>query len=450
MSSAWTTTLEALSWLELQGMNEEAALRKTFKQIGIKDYKVANKASELLYAVSTRRNALDYLINQTLESGDIEDLEIGVRNFLRIYTYLVHYSGDSLVEAHRFVEHIREVLGKKTLRAVEEAIDIIPRQKIPWENLSRVGVLAFENFLPLWYVEYICANFEEEIAADLMSPVETPKYIRINTLRGGESVIQELRARGYRLEATPGVRYAYRVVGRSEGLTDTLFYREGDFVMQDKASILVGEMASPMAGNVVLDICAAPGVKTSHLAQIMGNRGRIISVDINSARLGSWKRIMERMGVSIGEPVIGDASKIDGLPDIMADLVLLDPPCSGTGTFNTIPSTKWRVTRSSIKDYATLQSRLLENAATHLKPGGYLVYSTCSISVEENEGVIRSYLLEHPEFKIVEASPRLGSPGLLGLVEAQRLYPKTHECEGFFIAKLLLEDGRAHSPPEIT
>ena len=417
-------------------MSEEAAIRKTCKQIGIKDHINIQKASELLYAVSKRRNALDYRINQALLPGDVEALDVGVRSFLRIYTYLVHYGGCSLAEVHKFVEHSREILGKKTLRAVEEVIDIIPHQKIPWENLSRVEALAFENFLPPWYVEYISNNFEKELAADLLSPVEIPKYIRINSLRGGESVIPKLRADGYQLEAVPGVPYAYKVQGYSVGLTDTTSYREGDFMMQDKASMLVSEVAAPMAGNVVLDVCAAPGAKTSHLAQIMGNRGRIISVDINAARLASWERIMERLGVSIGEPVLGDASNADGLPDVIADLVLLDPPCSGTGTFNRIPSLKWRITRSSILDFASLQSRLLENVASHVRSGGWLVYSTCSVSVEENEFVVKGFLEGHPEFKIVEASPRLGSPGLLGLVEAQRLLPKRHECEGFFIAKL--------------
>jgi 16S rRNA (cytosine967-C5)-methyltransferase len=142
--------------------------------------------------------------------------------------------------------------------------------------------------------------------------------------------------------------------------------------MQDKASMLVGEVAAPRSGDVVLDVCAAPGVKTSHLAQLMGNLGRIISVDVNARRLASWGRLMERMGVTIGEPVLGDVSKTDGLPEVSADLVLLDPPCSGTGTFNSIPSTKWRVTRFSIDDYAALQGRLIENAAAHVRPGGRL------------------------------------------------------------------------------
>jgi 16S rRNA (cytosine967-C5)-methyltransferase len=418
-------------------MNEDAALRKTLKQLSINDQEVAKEVGKLLYAILTRRNVLDYLINQALESGEVEALDIGVRNFLRIYTYLIHYGGRSGAEVQRFAEHIRGILGGKAFKVVEEAIDLIPHQRIPWGSLSRVEALAYENFLPTWYVEYICTNFDDGVAADLMSLVETPKYIRVNTLRGSEMLIPQLSALGFRFVAVPGIRDAYRVLGGSEGLTDTTPYREGFFIMQDKASMLVGEVAAPRPGDIVLDVCAAPGVKTSHLAQLMGNLGRIISVDVNARRLASWGRLTERMGVTIGEPVLGDASKTDGLPEVSADLVLLDPPCSGTGTFNSIPSTKWRVTHFSIDDYAALQGRLIENAAAHVRPRGALVYSTCSITVEENEGVVEGFLKGHPGFKIVEAGPRLGAPGLRGLVEAQRLYPKTHGCEGFFIAKLL-------------
>jgi 16S rRNA (cytosine967-C5)-methyltransferase len=438
--------LEALSWVELQGMNEDAALRKTLKQLRVGDRGIAVEAGELLYAVSERRNALDCLINGVLDPGEVDGLDVGLRSFLRVYAYMVHYGGGPGAEAHRFAEHVRGVLGRKAFKAVEEAIDLIPLQRIPWGSLSRVEALAHENFLPTWFVEYVCATFDEGIASDLMSPVETPKYVRVNTLRGGESPIPGLEALDFRFEAVPGIRHAYRVLGSSMGLTDAAPYKEGGFILQDKASMLVGEVAAPGPGDVVLDICAAPGVKTSHLAQLMGNRGRIVSVDVNAGRLASWERLMGRLGVTIAEPVLGDASKADGLPDVAADLVLLDPPCSGTGTFNGIPSTKWRVTRASIDEYAALQGRLIENAAAHVKPSGALVYSTCSVTVEENEGVVVSFLGGHPAFRLVEATPRLGAPGLRGLVEAQRLIPKRHACEGFFIARLVADSPTSGAP----
>ena len=441
--------MEALSWVEFQGMNEDAALRKTLKQLRVGERGVAVEAGELLYAVSAKRNALDYLINGTLDSGDVDGLDVGLRSFLRLYTYMVHYGGGPASEAHSFAEHVRGFIGRKVFKAVEETIDLIPLQRIPWGSLSRVEALAYENFLPTWFVEYVSATFNEGIANDLMSPVKTPKYVRVNTLREGESPIPGLEALDFKFEAVPGIGHAYHVLGNSTALTDTAPYREGGFILQDKASMLVGEVATPSPGDVVLDVCAAPGVKTSHLAQLMGNRGRIVSVDINDGRLASWERLMEKLNVTIAEPVLGDASKADGLPEVAADLVLLDPPCSGTGTFNNIPSTKWRVTRASIDEYAALQGRLIENAAEHVKPGGALVYSTCSVTVEENEEVVVGFLGRHPRFRLVEAKPRLGAPGLRGLIETQRLIPKRHACEGFFIAKLVAEapiDGALHSP----
>lgn len=430
-----TVALEALSWVELKGMNEDAALRKTFKALGVKDREAANDASDLLYAVLKRRNSLDYLINAALEPGRLEHLEAKMRSFLRLYTYLIHYSEHTYSEAHDFSEQVRSTLGNKKLIPVEEAIDLIPHQKIPWGSLSHDEEMAYRYFLPVWYVNYLESHFDKRNAEYLIQQADTPKYVRVNTLRGADSPIQGLEMRGFQFEAVKDLRYTYRVLGDSTGLTNTEQYRKGAIILQDKASILVGEIASPKPSDVVLDVCAAPGVKTSHLAQLMGNRGRIISIDFDARRLASWKRLIEKMGVKNAEPRLVDATNDYDLPTGDADLVMLDPPCSGTGTFSDIPSAKWKLSRRVIEDMASLQKILIEKAASHVKQGGTLVYSTCSVTIEENEGVIRSFLDVHREFRMVEAKPRLGLKGL-GMEEAQRLYPSVHSCEGFFIAKL--------------
>jgi 16S rRNA (cytosine967-C5)-methyltransferase len=168
----------------------------------------------------------------------------------------------------------------------------------------------------------------------------------------------------------------------------------------------------------------------------MGNRGRIISVDYDERRLDSWRRLIEKMGVSNAEDKLADATKIGELPKEMADVVVLDPPCTGTGTFNDSPSGKWRINKNSIRQMARLQRRLLANAARHVIDGGALIYSTCSITFEENEAVIIAFLEKHPSFVLKEAIPRIGEPGLENLKETQRLYPYLHGCQGFFIAKL--------------
>ena len=436
LKDAWTVAIEALSWVELQEMNEDAALRKTLKQLRVKDRRAAIDASILLYDVMKRRNTIDYLINSALEPLGFDVLDLGLKSFLRLYTYMIHYSGCSYSEAHLLTEHARDILGVKKLKPIEDALDLIPYQSIPWDQLSKEEESAYRCFLPIWYVKYISRSFDEQTAADLIQPVDTPRYIRVNTLRGDDSVINRLTRSGFQFEIVPELNHTYRVLGDSNALTATKPYREGVFIIQDKASILVCEIAAPKPSDTVLDICAAPGVKTSHLAGIMGNHGRIISIDSDARRLASWTRLINRMGVTNAKSMLVDATSDYGLSTGEVDLVILDPPCSGTGTFNTIPSGKWKVTHSLIVEKAGIQKVLIEKAASHLKKGGSLIYSTCSVTVEENEDVIKGFLEGHPDFRLVEPKLRLGTQGLLGLREAQRLYPSVHMCEGFFIAKL--------------
>ena len=142
------------------------------------------------------------------------------------------------------------------------------------------------------------------------------------------------------------------------------------------------------------------------------------------------------MGVKIAEPIIADARS--PLPfDVEADLVVLDPPCTGTGTFSRLPSFKWRLTPSSVDRMAAVQWGMLNNCSEYVKSEGALVYSTFSITVEENEMLIERFLKWHPEFSLTEIRPRIGLGGLRGLDKCQRLYPHIHHCSGLFIAKLV-------------
>ncbi len=141
------------------------------------------------------------------------------------------------------------------------------------------------------------------------------------------------------------------------------------------------------------------------------------------------------MGVKIAEPVIADACVSMPLT-AEAEVVLLDPPCTSTGVFGRQPSAKWRLNAKSIEKMAGIQWRMINNCAEKVKAGGVLVYSTCSVTVEENEMIIERFLKWHPEFSLAEINPRLGLPGMRGLTRCQRLYPHMHQSNGFFIAKL--------------
>ena len=148
-----------------------------------------------------------------------------------------------------------------------------------------------------------------------------------------------------------------------------------------------------------------------------------------------WRQEVGRMWVNIAEPVLADACS--PLPfNVAADLVILDPPCTSTGVFAKLPAAKWRLTQKSIEKMTDIQRLMINNCADKVKSGGILTYSTCSVTVEENEMIVQRFLEGHSEFKLVDITPHMGLPGLRGLEKCQRLYPHIHHSNGFFIAKL--------------
>jgi 16S rRNA (cytosine967-C5)-methyltransferase len=313
---------------------------------------------------------------------------------------------------------------------------LIPRLEIGWDELPRDEATALRTFHPAWYVRYCVELFGEEEAIRLLEAPIPPSYVRLNALKGeDEGLLGRLRGEGVELEPA-GLDHVYRVLDQDRPLTLLDSHKAGIFTVQDKASALAGFIAAPAPGMTVLETCAAPGIKTGHLAEMMGGEGRIFSMDFSESRLEAWKGEMARLGVGNATPVLGDAKRRGAYPDVEADLVLVDPPCTGTGTFGRAPSGKWRITKRSIGRMAGIQGRILNRCADHVAEGGAIVYSTCSVTVEENEWVVENFLGAHPEFKMVDASPRLGLPGLHGQDGAQRLYPHLHGCNGFYVARL--------------
>jgi len=435
LTLAWTIAIEALSWIELRRVSEDTALRRVAGQLDVEDEAALREAGTLVYGVMSRLNTLDYVIGDSLRPNNLGNLSLGVRSFLRIYTYIIHF-GEGLAEAYALHDHAKEILGERALSAVDEAVELIPRQEMRFSGLDLEKRLAYTYSHPEWYVRYLLREFGDDETMRMLEPVEVPAYIRLNTLRDVSQTVEGIRGKGFRLEKDRSIDHVYRVEGPA-GLASLPEYRRGEFVIQDRASVLAGVVAAAVSGELVLDVCAAPGIKTSHLAQLMGNRGRIISVDSSMRRLRSFEGIMERLGVEIAKPYLGDARTVGGLPPVEADLVLVDPPCTGSGNFFSEPSSRWRLSGRSIGRMADLQYRILCSAANRVAEGGRLVYCTCSVTVDENEGVVRAFLDENPDFVVVEAAPRIGEPGLRGLYEAQRLYPHLHGCNGFFIAKMV-------------
>jgi 16S rRNA (cytosine967-C5)-methyltransferase len=224
------------------------------------------------------------------------------------------------------------------------------------------------------------------------------------------------------------------------------FLKRGFYVIQDEASQLVTSILGPKPGERILDACAAPGGKTTHMAQKMGNQGEIHALDLSKGKLELIEEICERLGIGIVSLLRGDAAA--SLPlskGLVFDRVLADVPCSGFGTLRKNPDLKWRREEKDIQRLSELQLSILANLSGYVKEGGVLTYSTCTVFHEENEDVVQKFLGGHPEFRLDQiekvASALIADDKLLPFIHNGYLktFPPTNEMDGFFVARLRKE-----------
>lgn len=269
------------------------------------------------------------------------------------------------------------------------------------ENTAAWFSAAFS--FPLWLAERWTPRFsrDELIAIGFWFNQPHGFTLRFNPLKATlrDAVLDTLRAAGHPVE--PGEQPEAIRLESTAGIVDLPGFSDGHFTVQDESAITVGKLLNPSPGMQVLDLCAAPGTKTTHLAEMMQNRGRIIATDISEERLKRVNENAARLGHTIIEttPIADDLSDVPPGP---FDAVLVDAPCSNTGVLGKRPEARWRISNEEIEELAALQLRLLDTAAERLQPGGRLVYSTCSIEPEENAGVIAAFLESHADFELLE------------------------------------------------
>jgi 16S rRNA (cytosine967-C5)-methyltransferase len=445
LKKALELAIRTLSQVELKKTSEHLALTKTVEHLGSNDYNAVRLAQRVTYETIRRQNFIDSFINHALNPKTIQEFNHDVRAFLRLYVYRTRIATDwletNITDAKKMASFARSILGWKSLNSIEHILGLLltQNQASILSGLSDEQRIALQTFHPVWFLKY-CFKLlgRKQTITMLESTNQTPPiYIRLNTLIAEEDKLLEYLAKnGIKTKQDKFLKHTYTIIHTDQPPTKTKAFEKGLFYIQDRASCFAIEATNPKPGMTVLDLCAAPGAKTTYIAQLMENKGHIISLDYNRRRLKVWSEGLSRMKVKVATPIIGDA--YNKLPfNITADVVILDPPCTSTGAFRKLPSAKWRIKRSSINRMAKFQWRMINNCARHVKPGGILVYSTCTITVEENELIIDRFLKWHPEFSLLQIKPNIGLPGLRGMKECRRLYPHMHKCNGFFIAKLL-------------
>ena len=312
---------------------------------------------------------------------------------------------------------------------------------------SRYAVELAERY---GYLPYMIERYAEifgERLLDFLEACEKPlrRSIRCNTLKiDCGSLARRLEAKGFKLRKIPWAPHGFWVEEEPLSLGATEEYLLGYYYIQGAASMLPAYILEPRPGERVLDMAAAPGGKTTQLAQLMLNRGVILAVDVSRRRVRALRSHLNRMGVTNTVVVRTDARRLVKLGPVF-DKVMLDAPCTGEGLIPIDPSRKKSRAMNDLRLLARLQVELLEAAFALTKPGGYIVYTTCSIAPEENEYVVSRVLENHPNLAVVEPGVDVGLPGITRfrgvdfdpqVGRCRRLYPHTHGTEGFVICLL--------------
>ncbi|MCP5311010.1 MAG: RsmB/NOP family class I SAM-dependent RNA methyltransferase [Zoogloeaceae bacterium] len=295
--------------------------------------------------------------------------------------------------------------------------------------------------LPDWLVRRLSARFDEEglvaLARGLNRPA--PLDLRVNTLKANrDAVLAGLAGSGIEAHAGAFSPVAIRLAGKPALQRHPLFL-DGCVEVQDEGSQLLGYLVAPKRGEMVVDFCAGAGGKTLLLGALMRNTGRLYAFDVAERRLAKLKPRMARAGLSNVHPMVV-ASETDARIKRLAgkaDRVLVDAPCSGLGTLRRNPDLKWRQTDASVDELVVKQSAILAAAARLVRPGGRLVYATCSLLVEENDAIVDAFLAAHPGFVQISAAEVLRKQGVeLECGERLSLLPQVHDTDGFFAAVL--------------
>ncbi len=314
------------------------------------------------------------------------------------------------------------------------------------DNISKVMELGQKlGYLPYMIQRYLTLLGLQE-AYSLLHFNETylEKTIRINTINDSQEIIlASLKKKGFILSNIPSIPEGYTVINSPVALSSTPEFLNGSYFIQGKNSMYPSRLLDASQNDLVGDFAAAPGGKTSHLAQLMKNKGKIIAVEISANRCRSLKANLSRMGIKNTIILNMDARNIL-TTSLKFDKILLDAPCSGSGIIVSDKSRKNSINEVELNRFYTKQVELLETAIKSLNVGGNIVYCTCSLEPEENEAVI-SKILEHYDLSLLPLDIE-GDPGLLDfqgkffnsqLVNAKRLYPHKTKGEGFFITKMV-------------
>jgi len=397
--------------------------------------------TELVYGTIKAQQTLDWMISFYI-NRPITTIAPIVLNILRMGMYQMFFLSKIPISAacNQAVELTKKYGHVGTVKFVNAVLRNAGRtpEKIvyPDKQKNLVKFLALTYFHPEWLVARWLKRLGAEATESLCSinNVTPTLCLRTNTLKNNrEELLAILEGEGVVAEASEWTPEGI-VCHSSPALSTLKSLSTGLFQIQDESSMLVAHVLAPQPGEFIIDTCAAPGGKTTHIAALMQNTGRIVATDIYDHKLLLIKQNAERLGISIIENQVLDATRIGTKFAGQADRVLVDAPCSGLGVLRRKADSRWRKEESMLQELPKLQREILHSAADCVKVGGVLVYSTCTTEPEENQAVVESFMQDRPEFVLQKAGEFLPVSG--HEVDMVQLWPHVDQVDGFFIARL--------------
>lgn len=444
------TALKIIYDINVNGAYSNIALNKYLEAGSLKELDRAF-ATELVYGIVKWRLTIDYVIRQFSDIR-LKKISPWIMNILRLGAYQLLYM-DKVPESAACNESSK-LAAKYGHKASTGFVNALLRNlaknreniKYPARDEGILQSLSVRYSHPEWMVERFIGLFGEDFTEKILdSNNAIPEFsVRTNTLRiTRERLMEELA--NEKIEASAG-RFAPEavIIKNPSSVSKLETFKKGLFQVQDESSMLVARILDPKPGEMILDACSAPGGKATHIAQLMENSGVVIARDIHGHKLVLVEQSASRLGINIIKTELNDAMIQDTAMIGRLDRVLLDAPCTGLGIIRRKPDIKWTRESSDITEITGLQTKMIGIAAGYVKPGGILVYSTCTVLPEENRDMVKHFLQENREFYLDDILPYTPE-NLKNWVEEKgmlQLYPNRDGTDGFFIARLRRRDNQ--------
>jgi 16S rRNA (cytosine967-C5)-methyltransferase len=430
-----------LRLIQRRGVYADVALNQVLQSTGQETHQPSDRrlATELVYGITRRQRTLDALILQFTRKPNAKinpDLKLILYMGIYQICFLAQVPVSAAVNTSVDLAKQNKLTGLAGfVNGVLRAVAIAQAKQPLWQTLPDLGnKYSFPDWLiSLWLeefgadeTEHLCEWFNQSPHIDL----------RVNRrVTDVDHVLTVFAEAGVKAAAIANIPHAICLESGSGEISKLPGFNEGWWTVQDASAQLASLLLDPQPDEVVIDACAAPGGKTTHLAELMGDRGKIYALDRSANRLKRLSENCDRLKITSISQLVGDSREFQQF-DNVGDRVLLDVPCSGLGTLHRHADARWRQTAEEPYKLAQLQTEILEHAAQWVKQGGTLVYCTCTLHPAENEAVIDRFLSAHPEWQLTIPEPSSPLTHFLTPKNWIKVLPHKQNMDGFFMAKL--------------